>query len=210
VSARYVNSIDTIETEGVRKTFLLQSSANSRNLNTPALISPNENRNSPQDALFRKNGIPVAVLLEGKFTSLYNNRVTKAQTDSLAQSGGFKASTAEDNKIIVVADGDMVLNDVSNKQGPLPMGMNLFTVGTQYEYQFANREFLLNCLEYLTSPSNIISTRNKEIVLRLLDTKKVEAEKGKWSLINIALPIVLVIVFGFIYQRIRRYRFASA
>jgi hypothetical protein len=109
-----------------------------------------------------------------------------------------------------VADGDIALNDVSAKEGPLPMGMNLFTMGTQYEYQFANREFVLNCLEYLTSNSNIIGTRNKEIVLRLLDTKKVEAEKGKWQLINIVLPIVLVVLFGFVYQRIRRYRFASA
>jgi ABC-2 type transport system permease protein len=210
VSGRYVNSVDTIENEGIRKTFLLQSSANSRNISTPALISPNENRNTPEDALFNKKAIPVAVLLEGKFTSLYNNRVTKAQQDSLAQSGGFKSTSAEENKMIIVADGDMILNDVSNKQGPLPMGMNLFTMGTQYEYQFANREFVLNCMEYLTTSTNIIATRNKEIVLRLLDTKKVEAEKGKWQLINIALPIVLVILFGIIYQRIRRYRFASA
>jgi hypothetical protein len=89
------------------------------------------------------------------------------------------------------------------------MGMNLFTMGSQYEYQFANRDFLLNCLEYLTSRTSIISTRNKEIVLRLLDTKKVEAEKGKWSLINIVLPVLLVIGFGLVYQRIRRYRAAS-
>ncbi|HUC82483.1 MAG TPA: Gldg family protein, partial [Flavisolibacter sp.] len=210
VAGRYVNSVDTIESEGIRKTYLLQSSVASRNLNTPALISPNENRNTPEDVLFKKNGIPTAVLLEGKFTSLYNNRVSKAQQDSLAQSGGFKASTTEDNKMIIVADGDMVLNDISNKQGPLPMGMNLFTMGTQYEYQFANREFLLNCLEYLTSSSNIIGTRNKEIVLRLLDTKKVEAEKSKWQLINIVLPIALVVIFGVIYQRLRKYRFASA
>jgi ABC-2 type transport system permease protein len=209
VAGRYVNSVDTIEAEGIRKTFLLQSSANSRNISTPALISSNENRNLPEDALFRQNAIPVAVLLEGKFTSLYNNRVTAAQQDSLAKSGGFKASS-EDNKIIVVADGDIALNDVSAKEGPLPMGMNLFTMGTQYEYQFANREFVLNCLEYLTSNSNIIATRNKEIVLRLLDTKKVEAEKGKWQLINIVLPIVLVVLFGFVYQRVRKYRFASA
>jgi gliding-associated putative ABC transporter substrate-binding component GldG len=210
VAGRYVNSVDTIENEGVRKTFLLQSSANSRSINTPALISPNENRVEPDPAVFNKKNIPVAVLLEGKFTSLYNNRVTRAQQDSLAQAGGFKAATAEENKMIIVADGDMVLNDISNKQGPLPMGMNLFTMGTQYEYQFANREFVLNCLEYLTSSANIIGTRNKEIVLRLLDNKKVEAEKGKWQLVNIALPIVLVILFGVVYQRMRKYRFASA
>ncbi|HEY0041149.1 MAG TPA: gliding motility-associated ABC transporter substrate-binding protein GldG [Flavisolibacter sp.] len=210
VSGRYVNSVDTVEAEDIRKTYLLQSSVNSRSISTPALISPNENRTKPDQSVFTKKNIPVAVLLEGKFTSLYNNRVTKAQQDSLAQSGGFKSSATEDSKIIVVADGDIALNDVSAKEGPLPMGMNLFTMGTQYEYQFANREFVLNCLEYLTSNSNIIGTRNKEIVLRLLDTKKVEAEKGKWQLINIVLPIVLVVLFGFVYQRIRRYRFASA
>jgi ABC-2 type transport system permease protein len=210
VAGRYVNSVDTVEAEGIKKTFLLQSSANSRSISTPALISPNENRNKPEDALFNKNAIPVAVLLEGRFSSLYKNRVSKAQMDSLAKSGGYKESAVEDGKMIIVADGDMVLNDVSNQQGPMPMGMNLFTAGTQYEYQFANREFVLNSLEYLTSSSNIISTRNKEIILRLLDTKKVDAERGKWQLINIALPILLVIVFGIAYQRIRRYRFASA
>jgi ABC-2 type transport system permease protein len=209
VSGRYVNSIDTIEAEGIRKTYLLRSSSNSRNISTPALISANENRNAPEDALFKKSGIPVAILLEGKFRSLYKNRVSKVQMDSLQQSGGYKESAVEDNKMIIVADGDMVLNDVSNKQGPLPMGMNLFTSGTQYEYQFANREFLLNCLEYLTSNSGIINTRNKEVVLRLLDPVRVEKEKGKWQLINIALPIVLIILFGVVYQRLRRYRFAS-
>jgi gliding-associated putative ABC transporter substrate-binding component GldG len=209
VAGRFVNSIDTVESEGIRKTYLLQSSPNSRNISTPALISPNENRNAPEDAQFKKNGIPVAVLLEGKFTSLYKNRIGKGQMDSLAATEGFKESSVEDGKIIVVADGDIVLNDVSAKEGPLPMGMNLFTVGSQYEYQFANRDFLLNCLEYLTNKSTIIETRNKEIVLRLLDTKKVGEEKIKWGLINIALPILLVIIFGIIYQRIRRYRFAN-
>ncbi|HEY1021450.1 MAG TPA: gliding motility-associated ABC transporter substrate-binding protein GldG, partial [Flavisolibacter sp.] len=209
VAGRFVNSIDTVEAEGITKTVLLQSSANSRTISTPALISPNENRNTPQDELFRKSGIPVAMLLEGKFSSLYRNRVGAAQRDSLQAYGGFKEANANPTKMIIVGDGDIVLNDVSTQQGPLPMGMNLFTMGSQYEYQFANRDFLLNCLEYLTSNTAIISTRNKEIVLRLLDAKKVAAEKGKWSLINIVLPIILVILFGLIYQRIRRYRAAS-
>jgi gliding-associated putative ABC transporter substrate-binding component GldG len=209
VAGRYVNSIDTVEAEGITKTFLLQSSPNSRIISTPALISPNENRNAPQDALFRRNGIPVAVLLEGKFSSLYKNRLGQAQRDSLQAYGGFKENSTDPNRMILVADGNIVLNDISAKQGPLPMGMNLFTIGSQYEYQFANRDFLLNCLEYLTSKTAIISTRNKEIVLRLLDTKKVETEKGKWSVINIVLPIVLIVVFGVIYQRIRRYHYAS-
>ncbi len=207
VAGRFVNSVDTIETEGVRKTFLLQSSSNARVISTPAMISPNENRNTPEDALFSKRDIPAGVLLEGKFTSLFKGRIGKARTDSLAALGGYREEGPDDGKMIVVADGDVVLNDVSSK-GPLPMGMNLFTVGSQYEYQFANRDFLLNCLEYLTSKSSIIQTRNKEIVLRLLDVKKVEAEKTRWQLINIVLPLVLLILFGLIYQQVRRYSFA--
>ncbi len=210
VAGRYVNSIDTVEAQGIRKTVLLQTSANSRLISTPALISTNENRKAQETALYNKSGIPVAVLLEGSFGSLYRNRVSRAQQDSLVQSGGFKEASTADAKLIVVADGDMVLNDVSNKQGPLPMGTNLFTVGTQYEYPFANREFLLNSLEYLTSSSTLISTRNKQVVLRLLDDKKVKAEQTKWQAVNIAVPIALVVLLGVVYQRIRRHRFASA
>jgi gliding-associated putative ABC transporter substrate-binding component GldG len=209
VSARFVNSIDTVEAEGIKKTYLLQSSANSRVISTPALISPNENRNAPADVLFKKNGIPAAVLLEGRFTSFFRGRIGKGQSDSLALYGGFKENNSSENKMIVVSDGDMVLNDVSTKQGPLPMGLNLYTVGSQFEYQFANRDFLINCLEYLTSKNNIIVARNKEIVLRLLDSRKVQAEKNKWQLINIVLPIILIILFGLLYQQVRRQRFAS-
>ena len=208
VAGRFVNSIDTIEVPGVKKTFLLQSSNNSRIISTPALISPNENRNAPQDVLFKKQDIPAAVLLEGNFTSFYKDRIGKTQKDSLQTIGGFKEESTNESKLIVVADGDIVLNDVTQSR-PLPMGMNLYTVGSQYEYQFANRDFLLNCLEYLTSKSSIIQTRNKEIVLRLLDTQKVESEKAKWQLINIVLPIILIIIFGVVYQQFRRYRFTS-
>jgi ABC-2 type transport system permease protein len=209
VSGRFVNSLDTVEAAGIKKTFLLQSSANSRTITTPALISPNENRNAPEDALFKQKDIPAAVLLEGNFTSFYKNRLSRAQADSLAPLGGFKESSSPDSKMIVVADGDVVLNDVSAQQGPLPLGLNLFTLGSQYEYQFANRDFLLNCLEYLTSKSNIIETRNKEIILRLLDTRKVEEQRIKWQFINIALPILIVVLFGIIYQQLRKRKYAS-
>ena len=208
VAGRFTNSVDTTEVPGVKKTFLLQSSNNSRVISTPALISPNENRNAPQDALFNKHDIPAAVLLEGNFASFFRGRITKSQRDSLQVIGGFKPEGTNESKLVIVADGDIALNDVTSN-GPLPMGLNLYTIGSQYEFQFANRDFLLNCLEYLTSKSTIIQTRNKEIVLRLLDSQKVEAERTKWQLINIAIPTLLVIVFGILYQQFRRYRFTG-
>ena len=209
VAGRFVNSIDTVDVANVSKTFLLQSSANSRTISTPALISPNENRNAPEDNKFKQRHIPAAVLLEGEFTSLYKARVGRAQMDSLAQFGGFRENSGA-NKMVVIADGDVLLNDVSTQSGPLPMGMNLFTVGSQYEYQFANRQFVSNILEYLLSPGHLIQTRNKDVVLRLLDGRKVEEEKTVWQLINIALPILLVVLAGWVYQQLRKRQYAAA
>lgn len=210
VAGRFVNSIDTVKATGISKTILLSSSSNARKISTPALISLNENRNAPEDALFNQKDIPVAVLLEGNFTSLYKNRIDVNTLDSLkgfgtpyvAESNGF-------GKMIVLADGDMVLNDASQKKGPLPMGINIFTAGTQYEYQFANRDFLLNCLEYLTNNQGIIEARNKEVVLRLLNGKLIEDEAKKWQILNLALPIAMVIFIGLGYQQYRRKKYAA-
>jgi gliding-associated putative ABC transporter substrate-binding component GldG len=210
IAARFANSIDTIATPLVKKTVLLASSSNSRIISTPALISLNENKNAPEDVTFKKNAIPVAYLLEGKFTSLFRNRASKSQIDSIATSGSsFMDGNREENKMIVVADGDILLNDISPKEGPLPMGLNFYTVGSQYEYQFANRDFLLNCMEYLVNKPGIIETRNKDIVLRLLDTQKVSKQKTTWQFVNIGLPIFLVLLFGWIYQQMRKRKYAA-
>ena len=208
VAGRFVNSVDTITTPGIAKTVLLSSSPNSRVITTPAIISLNENRNAPEDEKFRQSDIPVAVLLEGKFTSLYRNRVSQTQKDTLVSLGTPFRDISDNNKMIVIGDGDMALNDVSASEGPLAMGINLYTMGSQYEYQFANREFLLNCLEYLVNNPAIIETRNKDIVLRLLDSKKVQENKTTWQFLNIGLPVLLVIITGFIYQQVRKRKYA--
>jgi gliding-associated putative ABC transporter substrate-binding component GldG len=209
VAGRFVNSLDTIKVAGVNKTALLFSSNNSRRITTPALISLNENKNAPEDEKFKEKNIPVAFLLEGKFTSLFKGRTPKSIMDSLAALGVAYKETSDDNKMIIVGDGDIVLNDFSPKDGPLPMGLNFFTVGSQYEYQFANREFLQNCLEYMVNNSSVIETRNKEIVLRQLDSVKVKDQKTTWQFINIVLPVLLIILAGWIYQQIRKRKYAS-
>ena len=211
VSSRFSNPIDTVKAEGIKKTFLLQSSANSRSIGTPAIVALEENRNTPQDEKFKTSGLPAAVLLEGKFKSLYEGRVSKQRADSLAAAGTpFIGRSGVENKMIIIADGDIGLNDFSpQQQQVLPMGINKYTVGTQYEYQFANRDFILNCLEYLLNDGGIMETRNKDFALRVLDTKKVSEQKFGWQLINIAAPVLMVILFGFIYQQVRKRKYAA-
>lgn len=203
VLSMFPNSIDTVKAPGVHKTVLLASSANSRSLSTPAIVSLNSVRTEEDLKTFNKVNLPVAVLLEGRFSSLYTNRLSQATMDTLAglYKQPFRAAPVQDNKMIVIADGDIASN-VMTRQGPLAMGYNQFT-----NYQYANKDFILNSIEYLVNPSGILETRAKDYTLRLLDPGKVEAEKTQWQLINIGVPVLLVIVFGFVYQALRKRKY---
>ena len=208
VSGRFVNSIDTVEAEGIKKTILLSSSPNSRTIATPALISVLENVNAPENEKFKKTNISTAVLLEGKFKSLFANRLSQAMNDSLQNIGAiFMPQCMADNKIIIVADGDIVLNSVVKGNQAIPMGMNPFTFGSQREFAFANKDFLQNCLDYLINTSNLSEAKAKDYTLRLLDKKKVEAEMNFWKLINILVPVGVIILIALLYQFIRRRKY---
>lgn len=204
VYSKFANSIDTVKAEGIRKTVLLQSSANSKTVSTPALISFESVKVANDPRVFTQHNIPVAMLLEGKFQSLYANRVSTAVADSLANvyKQPFLASAEKPGRVIVMADADIVMNDVYQGR-PYPMGFN-----KDISYQFANQDFVENCFEYLVNPSGVLETRSKDYTLRLLDPAKVEADRSFWQFINIGLPILLVILGGYLYQLFRRRRYA--
>lgn len=209
VSSKFINSIDTVEAEGIKKTILLTSSSNARTIATPALISGRENVNAPEDEKFRKQHIPVAVLLEGRFRSLYANRLSQSKRDSLLKYNlPFQSEGIENNKMIIVADGDMVLNGIKDRS-PIPMGMNSYTYGSQREFPFANKSFLKNSLSYLIDPFDLSEAKGKDYIIRLLDTKKVNTEKAKWQIVNLVLPGLIVLLFAFIFQWMRKQRFAK-
>ena len=113
----------------------------------------------------------------------------------------FRAAPEEPTKRIVVSDADVVMKVVTLKRDPrnTPMGWNQFT-----DYQYANKDFILNSIEYLVNPSGILETRTKDLTLRLLDPKKTDSDKSKWQLLNIGLPVLLILLFGFIYQALRK------
>lgn len=211
VSGQFVNTIDTTEAEGIRKTVLLRSSVNARKIGAPALISGRENVTAPESEKFRTANLIAGVLLEGKFNSFFANRLSKAMNDSLqAYDYGFIPKCVEDNKMVIVGDGDILLNAVIKGNQPIAMGMNPFTFGSQREFPFANREFLLNTLEYLVNNNGLAEAKSKDYVARLLDSKKVETEKIKWQIINIAVPVLLLICFALLFQWIRKRTYSKA
>ena len=202
----FPSSIDTIKVAGIRKTILLATDTNSQTLTTPAMVSLYSVKEEEDFRRFNKSNVPVAVLLEGKFKSLYSNRLTQNIKDSIQKNSGYPfINEAEiDSKQIVVSDADIVTNTVSHTQGPLPMGLIPLE-----DYRFANREFLLNSIAYLVSNNQLFESRNKDFKLRLLDKQKVAEQKTTWQIINIVVPILLILGFGFIMQIIRKKRYAS-
>ncbi|HLO81001.1 MAG TPA: gliding motility-associated ABC transporter substrate-binding protein GldG [Chitinophagaceae bacterium] len=205
VLSQFPQSIDTVQARNIRKTILLSSSPESRILNTPARVEWASVRNEEDLKTFTRANIPVAVLLEGRFESLYANRLSKAMADSLSAAGQpFLQEAREDNKMIVVADGDLVINSVDQNEGPLQMGTNMYT-----KQQYANREFLLNSLEYMVDQSGILETRGKDFTLRLLDKTKFEENKSFWQILNIVVPALLVMFFIALYQYFRKTKYGK-
>lgn len=203
VLAQFANSIDTVEADGITKTILLASSANANTLPTPARIQLNSLQTEESINRFNKKNIPVAVLLEGKFSSMFANRVSQQQLDTLKSYNlQFLRESLAPGKVIVVSDADIVLNQVSESIGPLPMGVNKYT-----KIQYANKDFFLNCTEYLANKKNILDAKAKDYTLRLLDVKKVTEQRSMWQLINLAVPVILVCLFAFFYQWWRKRKY---
>lgn len=204
VFIKYGSSIDTVQSEGVGKTVLLSTSENGRIISSPTIISFNSLQYAEDPSAFNKPHVPVAVLAEGTFRSLFANRLPKQKADSLKAVGyDFLQNSNANAKLIVVSDGDAFLNEITPK-GPLPIGMNKF-IG----YTFANKDFLQNSIDFLAGSSGIFESRNKTYTVRLLDQEKVETERSKWQFINIGLPIVIVLLVGLLLQWLRKRKYAA-
>ena len=202
----FPSSIDTVQARGIRKTILLSSDTNSRRIATPAIVALNSVQNEEDLNSFNQSFVPVAVLLEGPFHSLFANRISKSLMDSVQQKTGkaFLPSAVKEAKQIVVSDADIVMNAISNTTGPLPMGML-----PMENYRFANREFLLNSIDYLSSDKKLFESRNKTVVLRLLDKQKLREQKTSWQLLNLLIPLGLLALIGGLFQWWRNRHYTS-
>jgi gliding-associated putative ABC transporter substrate-binding component GldG len=206
VYSKFTNSIDTVKAQDIRKTILLESSPNARTVATPALISLDMVKIASDPKLFQQPNIPAAVLLEGNFHSLYANRIGESLRDSFAQvyRQPFLSSAEKSARIIICADGDVVMNDLDEHGRPLPLGFS-----KDINYTFANAEFLSNCIEYCVNPSGILAARSKDYSLRLLDPEKTEDDKTLWQFVNVVLPLVLMLICGLIFQYVRKRNYNS-
>lgn len=206
VNLYYPSSIDTVKAKyPLDRYVLLESSQFSRSQFSPVRLDFEILRYEPDPDKFNKSYFPLAVLAEGKFASLYENRVSQNMLDGLKQLNQEYKDSSEDTKMIVVSDGDVIRNLIDPaRQAFQPLGYNQFE-----RYKFANKAFLLNCIEYLMDADGIISARSKEVKLRMLNTVKAEKEETKWQLLNIGLPVVFLVLFGMAYHWWRKRKYSN-
>lgn len=176
-------------------TILLESSPYSKTIGIPTVVSLDmiSEETTPKD--YPNGGlIPVAVLLEGSFTSMYNNRVLPFKD------GKFLSKSAP-TKMIVISDGDVIKNQI-DKGAPIELGYDKYT--SQY---FGNKEFILNSVNYLLDDNGLINIRSKDVTLPLLDKQSVQDNYSQTQMLTVALPIVLLGIFGLLFTYLRKKKY---
>ncbi|MBN2631935.1 MAG: gliding motility-associated ABC transporter substrate-binding protein GldG [Bacteroidales bacterium] len=206
VAGKFVNTIDTVGLDpAVRKTVLLTSSGSSKTIGPPMLISLREADIIPDEKDFNRANLIVAVLLEGIFPSAFRNRMT----GSLVSDSAFVLKEKSvPTKMIVIADADIIRNEVhisGNTPGFYPLGKDRYT-----EEILGNRDFLVNCVNYLVDDNGLMELRSREVKMRLLDRQRLKASAGMWQLINVAGPVIIVLLSGLIYSYFRKRLYAGS
>lgn len=201
IKFEFLSTLDTVSAKGIKKTILLRSSRYTKTQPTPARIGLAMVKFTPKEDQFHNSYQSVACLLEGSFSSVFSNRLPSAILNDSTIAFRDKGVPT---KMIVIADGDVAKNDIRPGVGPLALGFDRNTGQT-----FANKTFLLNCINYLVDDEGLLQLRAREVKLRLLDKKKIANHETKWQIINIALPLGIIIVFGLIQFYFRKKKYAS-
>lgn len=197
VHTRFVSSMDTLGNEEISKTVLLTTSPYSRPMRNPVRISLNITK---MDMGFERNStpyMPVAVLLEGAFTSAFIDRLPAEFTNDP------EVAYREQGKrtaMLVVSDGDVIENRIDPGKGVyFPLGWDRYSNAKRY----GNREFIINAMNYLLDDQGLISIRSRAISLRLLDAKRIEDERRYWQVVNTVVPILVSLLAGLLFHLLR-------
>jgi gliding-associated putative ABC transporter substrate-binding component GldG len=190
---QFTSTIDTLS-NGYKKSILAQSSPISKIETLPKLISFDILNSPPDKEQYTNGNKPLAVLVEGVFSSAYFNRVKPIELDGVKEKG-------PENKMIVIADGDLIANQIRNNR-PLELGYDKWT-----NNYYGNKEFLLNCVNYLLDDTGLINIRNKAVAIPMLDVEKIASQKTRWQFINIGVPLLFVLLLSLLFSFWRKRQF---
>lgn len=195
IKFEFASPIEILKND-IKKTVLLSSSEYSKTIGTPTPISLDMVTEETTPEEYEGKGLlPVAVLMEGKFKSAYQNRVLPFKDNS------FQA-TGKENKMIVISDGDVIKNQL-DKGVPLELGFDKWT-----NQLYGNKEFLMNCVNYLLDDNGLINIRSKDVDLPLLNKEEVYKNYTMAQMVTVGLPIVILAIFGFLFTFLRKRKYS--
>lgn len=192
VLLKFPSSIDTLRND-LKKTILLSSSPLAKIIGTPSNIALNEIAAEPDKNSFKDANTIFGVLLEGPFSSAYASRIMPFEYDQFKSKG-------TDNKMIVISDGDVALNEILRGE-PLPLDKDKWT-----SQQYGNADLLLNSVHFLLDDNGLMNLRSKSVQLQFLDKEKAYEERNYWQLINLLVPLILLFGFGWVFNFLRKKR----
>lgn len=201
IKTDFVSSMSLIDND-VEKTVLLTSSEYSRVKNAPVIIDLEDSKAQPDQRLYNRSNLPVAVLLEGSFKSMFRSRLTPEFTEIPAM--GYRQES-EPTKMIVISDGDLIKNRFNASDGSgYPLGYDHYT-----RTQYANKEFLLNAVDYLIGDEGSLGSRSRDIRLRKLDVVKIKDQRTLYQVVNILVPSLLIVIAGAIILFVRKRKYTK-
>lgn len=195
IRLKFPSTIDTLN-NNIKKTILLQSSPYTKLIGTPATISLEEIADNPTPKDFNNGLQNLGVLLEGHFSSAYANRVKPFNTNL------YKPKSTQ-NKMVVVSDGDIIANETFRGE-PIPLSQDKWT-----NQIYGNSIFLKNVMHFLLDDTDILKLRSKSLQIQFLDKEKAYQERSFWQFLNLAVPIIVLAVFGVLFNLYRRKKYTS-
>ena len=205
IYTEFVSSVDTVSgNRNLAKSVILSTSPYARKVKSPSSVSLENIKNPPARELFTEAFIPVGVLVEGEFTSVFENRMI----ENLGIDTKDFQTVSKPTKMVVIGDAGLISNKVNYAQQPpqiQELGYDRVSKQT-----FGNKEFLLNTIFYLNDETGIMQLRSRTVQLRLLDKVKLREEKGFWQWLNLVAPLIVVLLFGVVYNVLRRHRYSRS
>jgi hypothetical protein len=197
IKFQFASPIETLKND-INKTILLQSSQYSKLVGTPTEVSLRmvSEELTPKD-FYGYGNYPVAVLLEGKFHSVYENRILPFKDATYKNIG-------KNSKMIVISDGDVIKNELDKKGNDVELGLDQRT-----GFFYGNKEFLMNCVNYLLDDNGLINIRSKVVNLPILDKEKVYDNYTIAQIISVGLPLIILGIFGLLFTFLRKRKYSK-
>lgn len=223
---KYANELSFVDLPNIKATPLITSSSNSIpsglqpfvNLGLPLNYGKSPRLvDNPEDDI---NKLCLGGMVEGYFSSHYNNRLPPEFVSRLPKKYAFLPKSKKEGKVLVIGNGTFFANTYDSM--PNPKGLNYLYRPNAFNelkmdlelYQrrislyYGNQEFFQNIVDYMMGDNSVLDIRSRQIDIKEIDKEKVTKFAGFYKTMNMLLPLGIIILLSVLMNFIRTRRYA--